>query len=76
MISRILSAIIRVVIRFYERILGPMVQITRRSRSRMPVFAYLLALFPTGRRAPRAVPWLVVRHLPDFPLSSMGRQWL
>jgi hypothetical protein len=42
----------------------------------MPVLADLFELFSPSCRASRAVPGLVVGNLPDFPLSSMGGQWL
>jgi hypothetical protein len=68
--------VIRLVIRFYQRILNPMIEIRRRSGRRLPLFAVLFELFHAGRRGPRAVPRVVVWNLPDFPLSSMGGQWL
>jgi hypothetical protein len=51
-------------------------QIHRRSRCRLPLLAHLLELFSSGGGDPRAPPRVVAWNLPDFPLSSMGGQWL
>ena len=76
MISRMLSALIRFIVGFlYQKILGPLLKFAAGPAAGCR-FTVLLELFPPSRRTPRPLPRLVVWNLPDFPLSSMGRQWL
>jgi hypothetical protein len=51
-------------------------EIFRRTRRGMPILAFVLELFPAGRGNARAAARILAGNLPDFPLSSMGGQWL
>ena len=76
MISRILSTLIRWVIRFYQIILRPVLKFSAGPAAGCRYWPSCSNYFlqAVQLHGPFRGSWY--RHLPDFPLSSMGWQWL